>query len=273
VTEAQHRDLFSRQAGMTLGFIGTGAIAAALVEGLQSAPDAPAILLSPRNAATAARLASQFSNVQVATGNQAVLDGSDTIVLAVRPQIAHDVLSQLRFLPNHRVISLIPAVTLEYLRNVTAPAAAVTRAVPLPSAARRQSPTPIYPVDPAVKALFNHLGVAIELDREEEFEAFTTASAIMSSYFRTADTISGWMEREGVAPEKAHMYVSQILRGLAGASAASPQSSFADLTADHQTAGGLNEQVNRSLTEAGVFNQWDRALDDILARLIAGRFK
>jgi pyrroline-5-carboxylate reductase len=258
---------------MTLGFIGTGTIAAAIVEGLSSASPGYSILLSPRNEDVAARLAAQFDSVRVAETNQAVLDGSDTIVLAVRPQIAHDVLSSLRFRPDHRVISLIPAVTLKYLRSITAPSAFVTRAVPLPSAARHESPTPIYPADPIVEALFSKLGLVIELDREEEFDAFTAASAIMSSYFRMAGTVSEWMEREGVAPQKAQAYVSQILRGLAGATAASPHSNFAQLTEEHQTPGGLNEQVLNSLTQAGVFEDLSHALDKIRERLTAGRSK
>jgi pyrroline-5-carboxylate reductase len=258
---------------MTLGFIGTGTIAAAMVEGLASASSGHSVLLSPRNEAVAARLASQFDNVQIAETNQAVLDRSDTVILAIRPQIAHDVLSSLRFRPEHRVISLIPAVTLEYLRSITAPSASVTRAVPLPSAARRESPTPIYPADATVKELFSKLGLVIELDREEEFEAFTTASAIMSTYFRMASTVAEWMQREGVAPQKAQAYVSQILRGLAGATAASPHSNFDQLTEEHQTAGGLNEQVLRSLTQAGVFEDLNHALDGIRERLVAGRSK
>ena len=258
---------------MRLGFIGTGTIAAAIVEGLHAASSSRSIILSPRNEATASRLAAQFPNIQVALTNQAVLDGSDTVVLAVRPQIAQSVLSELRFRSEHRVISLIPAVTLGYLRGITAPAAAVTRAVPLPSAARRQSPTPIFPADPEVKAMFNELGIVIELDHEEEFEAFTTATAIMSSYFRFAETVAAWMQDEGIAGPKAQAFVRQMLQGLSGTAASSPQSTFADLTVDHQTPGGLNEQVLNSLTEAGTFKSLDHALDGILVRLSAGRSK
>lgn len=258
---------------MRLGFIGTGTIAAAIVEGLHAASSRHSIILSPRNEATASHLAAQFADIQVAPTNQAVLDGSDTVLLAVRPQIAHSVLSELRFRPEHRVISIIPAVTLEYLRGITAPAAAVTRAVPLPSAARRQSPTPIFPADPEVKATFNELGVAIELDHEEEFEVFTTATAIMSSYFRFAETVASWMQGEGIAATKAQAFVSQMLRGLSGTAAGSPQSTFADLVVDHQTPGGLNEQVLNSLTEADAFKSLDHALDGILARLATGRSK
>jgi pyrroline-5-carboxylate reductase len=256
---------------MTLGIIGVGTIAAAVVEGLQSASARCDIVLSPRNEQRASLLASQFAEVRVAPTNQAVLDASETVIIAVRPQIAHSVLSELRFRPDHRVVSFIPAVTLDYLRSMTAPARSVTRAVPLPSAARGQSPTVMYPPNPSLKALFEKLGVVIELDGEEEFEAFTTATAIMSSYFRFAETVVSWMQREGVSQAKAQAFVSQILLGLADAAAASPQSTFADLTEEHQTHGGLNEQVLHSLTSAGVFTEFEHALDGVLARLVAGR--
>ena len=46
---------------MTLGFIGTGSIAAAVVKGLCRADPAPdAVLVSPRNAEKAAALAAEF---------------------------------------------------------------------------------------------------------------------------------------------------------------------------------------------------------------------
>jgi pyrroline-5-carboxylate reductase len=131
----------------------------------------------------------------------------------------------------------------------------------------------MYPPDPSLKALFEKMGVVIELDREEEFELFTTATAIMSSYFRFAETVVAWMQQEGVSEAKAHAFVSQILLGLAGAAAASPESSFAELTEEHQTHGGLNEQVLQSVTAAGVFTELDHALDGVLARLVAGRTK
>jgi pyrroline-5-carboxylate reductase len=95
----------------------------------------------------------------------------------------------------------------------------------------------------------------------------------MSSYFSFAETVVAWMQREGVSEAKAHAFVNQILLGLAGATTASPQSSFADLTEEHQTHGGLNEQVLQSITAAGVFTELEHALDGVLARLVEGRPK
>jgi pyrroline-5-carboxylate reductase len=74
------------------------------------------------------------------------------------------------------------------------------------------------------------------------------------------------MQREGVSEKKAHEFVSQILLDVAGSAVASPESSFAELTEEHQTHGGLNEQVLRSMTAAGVFTELEHALDGVLAR-------
>jgi pyrroline-5-carboxylate reductase len=249
---------------MKLGIIGVGMIAAAIVDGLCSAEPGASIFLSPRNAETAAALASRYPNVEVAKSNQAVLDMSDMVVLAVRPQIADDVLPRLRFRTDHHVVSLIATMSLEYLRSATAPAGKITRAVPLPAVARRQGPTAIFPGDGGVQALFDRLGTAVVLDDEGEFDVFTAATAVMASYFAFADTVASWMEREGVPAAKSRTYVGQMFEGLAGAPS---DRSFAELAGEHQTRGGLNEQVVRSVTSDGRFTGLDRALDAILVRL------
>jgi len=256
---------------MKLGFIGTGTISSAIVEGLSQSSIRGSIILSPRNAEVAAQLAQRHDNVTIARDNQAVLDVADTVVVAVRPQIAHQVLTALRFRPDHEILSVVPAVSLPYLQSVTAPARRVTRAVPLPSAAYRQSPTVMYPSNPSVKALLDELGTAIELDREEEFEIYTAATAIMSSYFGFASTLASWMEHQGASSEKARVYVGQMLRGLAAATTVMHDRSFAELALEHETRGGLNEQVFRTIAPTGEFVELTRALDDILKRLETGK--
>lgn len=251
---------------MRLGFVGTGTIAAAMIEGLATGPGCEPILISPRNAKIAADLAGRFANVTVAENNQAVLDGSDMIVLAVRPQIAAEVLSKLRFRADHHVVSLVAAVTLDFLHKLVAPAATVTRAIPLPPVARRQGPTTLYPPDAVAKALFDRLGVAIALEDERSFDAFSSATAVMAAYFAFAHTVTGWMERHGVRAEQAHTFVRQMLEGLASAPA---DQGFAELAREHQTKGGLNEQVFDAITRDGILPDLDGALDGILARLRA----
>src|SRR3546814_20031081 len=114
-----------------LGLIGTGTIAAAIVEGLALSGNEP-ILLSPRNADIAADLASRFSHVGVASDNQAVIDDSDLVLLAVRPQIAYAVLGPLRFRPDPRILRLLAPVSLARVREWTAPPGPVVRPGPPP---------------------------------------------------------------------------------------------------------------------------------------------
>jgi pyrroline-5-carboxylate reductase len=61
-----------------------------------------------------------------------------------------------------------------------------------------------------------------------------------------------------------------MLRGLAATSQAMPDRSFSVLADEHQTPGGLNEQVLQSITRDGSFVELDRALDTVLKRLQAG---
>jgi pyrroline-5-carboxylate reductase len=256
---------------MTIGFVGTGTISAAMIEGLCLKPGVGPILVSPRNAEIAQDLAARFPNVTIAADNQDVLDKSETLVLAVRPQIAADVLPALTFRPDHKVISLIATVSLDWLCEVTAPAASVTRAVPLPPVARAQGPTAMFPADPEALALFDRLGTAIALKDEAEFDTFSTATSIMGSYFAFAHTITDWMTRHGVSGDKAHAFMVQMLEGLGSAARAEPGKSFADLAIEHQTLGGINEQVFKAVTQGGIMPDLDQALDGVLERLQRGR--
>ncbi len=111
------------------------------------------------------------------------------------------------------------------------------------------------------------MGTAIELDNESEFDAFSAATGVMASYFALAETLSGWMARRGVAPDNAQAFVSQMFQGLAGTSPAAHGGGFAALAEEHQTRGGLNEQVLKSVTDDGVFAALERALDAVFARV------
>ena len=257
---------------MNLGFLGSGAITSAIVTGLNAeTPGRHSILLSPRNAGVAAALAGRFPGVAVASSNQEVLDASETVVVAVRPQIVRSVLAELHFRPDHHVISVVAATGVGTVAKMVAPATKVTRAVPLPSAAKRQCPTGVHPNDPVAVELFAELGTAFAVDTEEEFEAICAATATMASYFAFADAIASWLERRGVAPAKARQYTAQVLSGLADTAAGEPERTFESLASDHATRGGLNEQVRAYLTERGMFESVSEALDGVMRRAAAGR--
>jgi pyrroline-5-carboxylate reductase len=252
---------------MRLGFIGCGTITGAIVTGLNSSGHGEPIVVSPRSAQVAASLACRFANVTVAASNQEVLDACEVAVLAVRPQVMTAVLPELRFRADHQVISLIATASLAYLRTAIAPASTVTRAVPMPMVARRQGPTAIHPATPAARMLFDALGTTIETGDEKRLDAFMAITALMAPYFRFAQTAVQWMAGQGVSADQADRYVRQLLNGLAGTAMASPERSLGELVDEHQTRGGLNEQVRTHLEDNGMFTELVNALDAVQARL------
>ena len=120
------------------GFVGTGAITRAMVEGLCTGPSAPEIVVSPRGAEVSASLAARFDQVRVAADNQAVVDDAACVVLATRPDDVRTVLAELTFGADQAVVSVVAGVSVDELRAAVAPAHAVARAIPLPSVAARQ---------------------------------------------------------------------------------------------------------------------------------------
>jgi pyrroline-5-carboxylate reductase len=253
-----------------LGFIGTGAITSAIVTGLNAAGISnDAILVSPRNAETAAALAAKFPNVTVAASNQAVLDGSDVVMLAVRPQVADEVLSQLRFRTDHRVISLMAITPLEQVRAMVAPAHTVTRAVPLPLVADCCGPTPIFPPDQVAAGIFNRLGTAIEATSADQFIAFSTSTATMAPYFTFAEEIAAWLVRHNVPAADARRYVGTVFQGLGNIAATTQEHSLAALAGEFATRGGINEQVVAHMKARGAFDALSEGLDAVLERMKA----
>ena len=255
---------------MKLGFIGTGALTSAIVTGLKSVADNDVpVVLSPRNEAIAADLAARFADVRIAADNQAVLDACDTIMLAVRPQIAPDVLRGLRFRPDHRVISLIATLSLEEIAALVSPAERVTKALPMPMVAQRQGPTIIYPPDPDVVTFFARFGKAFAVKDVAEFDALSVATATFATYFKYLDTLHGWLQGHGVADPAARDYVGALFKALAQAPEAAPNADFMHLAQEYATRGGINEQVLRELTDRKLFEAFAESLDGVHRRITA----
>ena len=252
---------------MTLGFIGTGSIAAAVIKGLCRADPAPdAILVSPRNAEKAAALADEFPCVTVAADNQAVIDGSDWVFLALLPHHAHGILADLDFRAEQKVVSLMAAVRMPDLAELCAPATDICRAVPLPPVAQHVGPTAVYPGDAKVLALFDRIGRAVPVATEREFHMASTVTAFAATYFAFLGHLAERMIRDGTDPAAARRYVAAFGQAVSLEAGAAEDIGFDTLIDNVSTPKGMNEQVLRMLTEAGWFAPMDPAFDAILAR-------
>ena len=257
---------------MTYGILGVGAIAAAIVTGLcEHAPDAPPILLSPRNADRAADLASRFATARIARSNQEVIDGSSVVLVCLRPQDARSVLPELKFSAQQAIVSMMAGISIETLRGMVAPAHDIARAIPLPAVATREGATPIFPPTQAARALFDRLGTSIEIPTATAFEATSASTATIAAHFAYLNAICEWLVAQGVSSSAARRQVAATFAGLA-AQLQGQAPNFAELARDHVTPGGTNEQFLRLLEQARVFDAVDEGLDRVLDRL-AGRLR
>ena len=252
------------------GVLGVGAIAQAIVTGACSADGPPTMLLSPRNAARAAALSGRFASVSVGLDNQAVIDGSETVVLALRPEDAGAVLPELTFRRGQPVISVMAGISLEELGRLVAPARAVARAIPLPSVNRRAGITPVHPSSAEGRSLFEPLGGVLEIADARTFEAASASTATIAAHFEYLDTIARWLAGQGVPLHDATRFVASVFGGVADKLRDSPED-LESLARDYATPGGLNEQFATALREARALEVVERSLDDVLERLLAPR--
>lgn len=255
---------------MTLGFLGTGAIAEAVVTGLSSSSAAPDIVVSPRNAARSGALAARFGNVTIAPDNQAVLDRCDTVVLAVRPQDIEPVLAALRFQGAQTVISFVALMPMARLRPLVAPAERACRAIPLPSAAERNGPIALWPALPDVADLLSRVGTVVAVPSEAMLEPLWATTALMAPFYEQLNQIADWLAATGVPRDVAASYTAR-LHAAWGQAAAQQSDDLGALRESSQTRGGLNEQALRQLGEAGHYDEIKTVLDAVLRRLTAAK--
>lgn len=252
-----------------LGFIGTGTITEAIVKGIVAGegPIIPEIVLSPRSAQTAARLAALSRTICVARDNQHVVDASDTVVLAIRPNVAEDVVRALKFRQGQRVVSLVATVDHATLRGWIDVPVDIVRAVPLPFVATRSGVTAIFPPDAAVEALFSDLGTAVACHTIEEYDLLAVASALMGCYFGIMDHVVGWMEEKGLPRDSARAYLAQHFASLSAVAVNHPAISLEDLRHEYSTKGGLNEQMFVTYRDGEGLRALTQALDSVLNRV------
>jgi pyrroline-5-carboxylate reductase len=153
------------------------------------------------------------------------------------------------------------------LSELVAPAVRIARAVPLPSAAKRLSPTAICPPDPVVFELFAAVGAVFPVEKENEFDAICATTATIASYFKLNETIASWLEQQGVPAPQVRDYIARLFLGVTTSAVESRERSFRSLAATHATAGGINEQFLKYLVEHGILTRVSEALDAVFHRI------
>lgn len=245
-----------------LGFIGTGHLAAFLVEGLKRAEAPYEILVSPRNAAKAAVLARDFG-VVVAADNQAVVDQSDLVVVSVLPQDAASVLRQLSFRSGQVALSVMAGVSHGAFMTLTSPATAVISMMPGIANVYNVGPSALFPENKVAADVLSKFGPAHNYATEAEFTTASVMGAFSGMSVLMMRDAAAWFAANGIGMDDARRLVAETLRGNAHTLLES-KLTFDAIVRGVVTPGGITE-LGRSTLDAG--GSWADALDAVLKRV------
>jgi pyrroline-5-carboxylate reductase len=243
---------------MRIGFIGVGTISSAVITGLQSLPDAPEIIVSPRSRAITEALVARFPNVTRATSN-AEAAKADMVFLGMRPAQLAEAMAGIDFAAGQTLVSMVAGLGYDEIRQRW-PQATVCRFIPMPGIARGMGPMTLYPNLPVVAKLFAPLGELFIVESERDLH-FGGLNAFMSSYFELENALIAVGTGASIPEADARRYVVSLLAMLADTATRTSPEAFGRLVEEHQTKGGLNERVRAALLAAGWFDMPRAALN------------
>ncbi len=177
----------------TIGFIGSGHMASALIGGLiANGLPAQQIIASDPDPAKGQTLAEQYP-IRVTQDNQAVVNTADLFVLAVKPQLMQQVVEPIRDTVQQRkpvVISIAAGIRTEALQTWLGGDIALVRCMPNTPAFLQAGATGLY-ATPQVSAgqkqlaesILASVGITCWLDHEADLDAVTAISGSGPAYF------------------------------------------------------------------------------------------
>lgn len=249
----------------TIGFLGVGHLADYTLRGLRRGGFQGEVLLSPRNSERAETL-SRDCGGRILGSNQEVVDGSDLVVLSVRPAAAKEALSQVKLREDQVLISVVAGIPVADLEPLAEPAP-VVRAMPVTAAEAASSPTLITPPHARVEALFAHCGEAIPVAEDREFEAAATNACVYGWYFALFECIRAETEKAGVSPAVARRVVLGMARGAAEVALAKPEETLDGTAQEIATEGSFTRLGLDHLEARQAFDPWREAFAQVHAAL------
>lgn len=252
-----------------IGFIGAGNMAEAIVRGLLQANvvDAGRIIISDPSAERRILFQNTFRVLPV-TDNRAVLEKSDVVVLAVKPQFMKDALAPCagQFRSGQLVVSIAAGVKTDAIHSLCGGQPAVIRVMPNTPALIGKGVSAICTGPGAdesmmtlTESLFRSVGSTIRVD-ESAMDAVTAISGSGPAY------VFYWMEamlktaaRQGFDSATARQLVYETFTGsvaLAASTTEAPELLRAKVT----SKGGTTEAAIRKLDELGMAEAIDKAV-------------
>ncbi|MBN8629663.1 MAG: NAD(P)-binding domain-containing protein [Rhodobacterales bacterium] len=247
----------------TIGILGTGHLAELMVRGLSGS--GYRLVLSPRNAEVAARLAAEHG-CEVADHNQAVVDAADGVFVSLPAASGAEELARLSFRPDQPVLSAMAGTRLAKLQSVIGPARGAVTMMPGYANAYRAGPSILCPNDTFWHLFLAETGPVTTFEDEASFTTAASFGAFSGASFGWMAHVISWFEAQGLPETTARALVAATLRGNAEV-LLREDCSLEDIVAAVATPGGISEMVLGTLSERGALGAWDEGLDRVLKRI------
>jgi len=251
-----------------IGIIGVGHLIQHVLPGLLKGVSSSEVLLSPRGAERSRKLAERYG-CHVAESNADVVDTCKTVIVAVRPMQVEEAVSGLPWRKEQRVLSFCAGVPVSvFAGHING--ARVIRALPVTAAEFGESPTCIFPDEPAVQVLLNPCGPVLVLRSEDDFEVASVFGAYYGWVQALVGEMAGWAYDAGLDSETARRLVAAMTRGGATTVLQRPETSLPNLVEELCLPGSITGLGLDSLKGEGAFSPWGRAGNKVLEKLQGG---
>jgi pyrroline-5-carboxylate reductase len=247
---------------ISCGIIGVGHLIQHVLPALVKA-DA-GFLLSARNREIAADLSRRFG-LEIVDSNQAIVDRSELVILAVRPFHAIEAMQPLALRSDQIVLSFCAGVSATALRSVIAPARLVM-AMPVVAAAYGESATLLFPDDAACRALLEPAGPVIALATETQFAPGSVIACYFGWLHELIAQMIAWTESQGLDPAAARLLVAQMTRAAATIIRERTDASPAQLVSELATPRSFTLSGIEDLRREHAFEAWPDAASRLAER-------
>lgn len=210
---------------MRIGFIGSGAMAAAIATGAVAAGmDASGFLFTDAHGVHAPALAAKTGG-QVASSNASLAHQADILILGVKPGAQRAVIGQIAHIVRDRpemcVVSLAAGRTIESIAADFGAAVPIIRVMPNVNARIGRSMSALCSADAseeqvgAVEALMNRVGRTVRIE-EKDFPAFQALAGCSPAWvFQIIEALARAGVKHGLRKDEAVAIAAQAIAGSA----------------------------------------------------------
>lgn len=248
-----------------IGFIGTGTIASALINGIcSSGCFSGSVYVADTDSANMLKLREAYPDfIVIAESNQDVIDSAEIVFPTVSPAVLRKIAPGLKFHEKNCVVHIAAGIKLQEADPWFKPAHSISRAVPLPFAARRSGPVVLYSDDPLIEQLFSLVGSVVKVGTERELEILAVITGMMVSYYGMVGTIVDWSVSKGIDFKSALDYTTFMNEALSVLMRSECTEDMETFMRGHAVPGSMNEKGWNILTEAKAYEPWREALNKI----------